>query len=330
MSKFSLLSKAKFNNVDFAKVCMAVMVVALHTGVYCCFANDLFNQVGKALVDLAVPFFFIASGFFLWRKIADATLNEKVDRITKWGKHIFMLYCIWSLVYLPYAIYGFVRDDLSLFSSIALYVRNFIFVGENFWSWPLWYLLAMIVAAVIIFLLVKVGLKTYQIFIVALLLATSGIVIDAIHAQGGLDGYFSVFKTTRNGFFVGFPYIVMGMFIAEYGVISSKYWLATLFAIGFVLKVVGAPYLSWIVNYLLFALVIQMNIKARSGDFYRDLRLASVVIYFTHMLWVGLVTLLYPGLAPYWMFLIVLLLSFATAYLVIRNKETAVVKFCFR
>ena len=111
----------------------------------------------------------------------------------------------------------------------------------------------------------------------------------------------------------------MGMFIAEYGVISSKYWLATLFAIGFIFTVIGAPYLSWIVNYLLFALVIQMNIKERSGDFYGDLRLASVVIYFTHMLWVGLVTLLYPGLAPYWMFLIVLLLSFATAYLVIRN-----------
>lgn len=67
MSKFSLLSKAKFNNVDFVKVCMAVMVVALHTVVYCSYANDFFNRVGKALVDLAVPFFFIASGFFLWR-----------------------------------------------------------------------------------------------------------------------------------------------------------------------------------------------------------------------------------------------------------------------
>lgn len=73
-----------------------------------------------------------------------------------------------------------------------------------------------------------------------------------------------------------------------------------------------------------------MNIKNRLGDFYGDLRLASVVIYFIHMLWVGLITLLYPGLAPYWMFVATVALSFATAYLVIRNKETAVVKFCFR
>ena len=77
MSKFSLLSKANFNNVDIVKVCMAVMVVALHTVVYCSYANDFFNRVGKALVDLAVPFFFIASGFFLGEKLRMLLLTKK-------------------------------------------------------------------------------------------------------------------------------------------------------------------------------------------------------------------------------------------------------------
>lgn len=59
----------KFNCIDLFKFLMAIVVIAIHTDPLI----DSKNQILKNIVDIiyvsAVPFFFLASGFFLGNKI---------------------------------------------------------------------------------------------------------------------------------------------------------------------------------------------------------------------------------------------------------------------
>ena len=61
------LTPAKvYNSVDLFKFLMAIAVVAIHTNpiVHC--KNEFVIRVTVMIEDWAVPFFFVASGFFLW------------------------------------------------------------------------------------------------------------------------------------------------------------------------------------------------------------------------------------------------------------------------
>lgn len=324
------ISRSNFNNIDLIKVCMAVLVVATHTNLFSVISSIEWREMLTNALAIKVPFFFAASGFLVWYKIWNATKQEKLSRLRKWLSKTLRLYIVWTLIYLPYAIYGFWLDGLSFPKAFLVYSRNILLVGQNFWSWPLWYLLGMLVAGIIIYLMVRLDFKARTMYIIAALFALVGVVINHMHDIGYFNIYYRLFETTRNGFFEGLPYIMIGVAVASNGVVSSKKRLFILLLCSFFIHMFGAKLATFFVIYSLFSLVLQFDLGPRKDDLYRNFRLTSTIIYFIHMLWVGLVTLLYPGLAPYWMFLIVLLLSFATAYLVIHNKETAVVKFCFR
>lgn len=331
----SQIISQKYNSIDYLKVCMAILVVAIHTSAYNCYELSWVNMIGETLVSVAVPFFFVASGFLLWQKVVGATTLVKRERVKNWIFKVVRLYLVWTLIFMPYTIYGFVKDGISLEKSIVVFLRNVLLVGENYWSWPLWYLLAMIVAGCILYLLLRVRCPQRGIYSVAIGLAVMGVVLNFIHEQAMganyLDVYFSLFKTTRNGFFVGFPYIVVGVAIAEHGVIKSRTVLWMMLVLALVLQMQGLPLVLFFLVYALFSLVLHWELPNDRSERYYNARLSSTVIYFVHMLWVGALTLLLPqSIAPYWMFVIVVALSFATAYVVIRNKNSALVKICFR
>ncbi len=324
------ISRLNFNNIDCIKVCMAVLVVATHTNLFSVISSIEWRETLINALAIKVPFFFAASGFLVWYKVWNASKEEQLLRLRKWLSKTFRLYLVWSLIYLPYAIYGFWLDGLYFSKALLVYCRNILLVGQNFWSWPLWYLLGMLVAGSIIYLMVKLDFKAKSMYLIAALFAVLGVFIDMMHGLGYCNLYFKLFLTTRNGFFEGLPYITVGIAIASCGVISSKKLLCVLLLCSFIVHMLGVKLATFFVIYALFSLVLQLDLRPREDDLYRNFRLTSTIIYFIHMLWVGLITLLYPEMAPYWMFILVLILSFATAYLVIRNKETTVVKLCFR
>lgn len=322
-----------FHSIDCVKLVMAVFVVAIHTSAYNCYPQAWVNMIGTALISLAVPFFFVASGFLLWHKLVEATIEQKLDRIQKWLKKTIRLYLVWTFIFLPYAIYGFARENLSITKSIIFYIRNILLVGENYWSWPLWYLLAMIVAGGILYVVVRIRCKQKHIYILAIVLAITGIILNTLHEQ--CDGYhqlyFSIFKTTRNGFFIGFPYICIGIAIAQHGILRSTRILWLIFLISIGLNIVDIPFALFIAVYALFSLTLHMQLPSSKKEQYQQARLSSTVIYFVHMIWIGLITLLYPAnIAPYWLFLWIMSLSSITALVVVKNKNNKLIKWCFQ
>lgn len=326
--------RANYNSIDVIKVCMSILVVAIHTHPEYNFA-EIANELIRGVYTIAVPYFFIVSGFLVWHKIADASIEKKQERLKKWISKTIRLYMVWTAIYLPFTIYGFWHDGVSVAKSALVFVRNFLLVGENYLSWPLWYLLGMLVAGCIIFLIINRGYKNRTLYIVAFAFAICGALLNYCSSHHLLanitDVYFKLFHTTRNGFFEGLPYITIGIAIASGHIIKQKKILTALFLGSLVFHMMGIKLATFVTVYALFCIVIQFDLPNRNDSFYANCRLTSTIIYFVHMIWVGLLTLLLPiKLSPLWLFVIVVLLSFLTAIFVIRNKENRLFRFCFR
>lgn len=324
------IQRDNFNNIDCIKVCMAVLVVATHANLFSIIQTETIRELFVQALAIKVPFFFTASGFLVWYKIHNACKEQKLIKLKKWISKTLRLYLVWSAIYLPYAIYGFYLDGLSIYKSAAVYLRNFLLVGQNFWSWPLWYLLGMLVAGIIIYQMVKYNLKPWVMYLIAGALALLGIAINHYQDAAYLDLYFKLFKSTSNGFFAGLPYIMLGIAIAANGVIESKKGLWGLLLCSFLIHMFGIKIATFVVIYALFSLVLQFDLPSREDNLYRNFRLTSTIVYFVHMLWIGLLWLLFPGITPIPLFCAAVLLSFMTATMAIRCKESRIVKLLFR
>ena len=224
---------------DLIKFCLSLVVVWIHTG-----TNDLFG-----LATLAVPAFFILSGFFLWNKLfATEDSGERRRILSRWLKRILRLYLIWTLIYLPFAVIGIVQDGLPFYKGILVWLRNVVLVGENYLSWPLWYLLGLLWAGLILYLSNKLSLPFWGVCVLGIVMAS----LPFLLKLESRPLYLSLFKTTRNGLFVGFPLMMLGGLLRALFP-SLKGWNAG----------------TW---------------QQRTG---LALRFQSIHIYLTHMLWAG-------------------------------------------
>lgn len=101
---------------------MSFCVVAIHTNPLINCSSRLVLSIYDSVVELAVPFFFIVSGFLLAQKF-DGKNNTTI--IYKQMKKILKMYLIWNLIYSPLEIYHSMSVLWNAFSegSILLYPR---------------------------------------------------------------------------------------------------------------------------------------------------------------------------------------------------------------
>lgn len=334
--------EGNYNAIDVVKVLMACVVVAIHTHPESDLDNLFVSKIVECLYSITVPFFFVVSGFFLSNKIKGHDYETKISYIQRWLSRIVRLYLIWTLIYLPYAVYGFIRDDLSWEKTLLVYFRNVILVGENFLSWPLWYLLAMIVSGCIFYIMIKFRIKEGYMLGIALCLAVICPFIETLRSTELGDLYFSLFKTTRNGFFVGFPYMMIG-----YLMIKPRYreynvcWSFLLLLISFVLMMNDVPMANFVAVYALVVCLLSspswtssrlfshLQDYLSAGGMFRNFRLASSVIYFVHMLYVGLFLLITPNMEGAYLFASVLICCIFTSILVVNNRSNGYMKLLF-
>ncbi len=262
------------------KFIMAYLVVAIHT-------TD-WHLMG--LLDTAVPYFFLASGFFLFRKLGRSR-EEDLSIIKQWIGKVLKLYLIWTLVYLPFTVIGFLRDGLSLQTAFAIFVRNLILVGENYLSWPLWYLLAMIWGGILIYVMRWMRIPVWGIFLAGLALYLAAFQLDL----DSMPLYAKLFKTTRNGFFLGLMFLTAGGLVWQWmqqdRLQKPLLWDLLLVCIG----VAGYQYSSlFLLPFALglFLLSLRTNLPVLSDDSARSLGAMSKTIYLTHMIFAGLAILL--------------------------------------
>lgn len=307
-------NKSKYYaSLDVMKLIAAFLVVAIHTNPLYELSRlaktngggyNLICNIGNCLMDIAVPLFFLCTGYLLQEKILISKPDE-VGGILKTSliKNIKM-YIFWSIIYMPLAIIGYVIACNPLKQSLFDYARNFLFRGEHYNSWPLWYLLAAIYAFLYLIMIKRIFFKntvgyevdkrkTFLVYFVFILLAYvvaaavaffsdhyEQIGQPAFYLAAGLKGTFG------NGrVFSGCYFILIGMLIKVMDNSEGAYGIAFI-VMGVVLRI-----LSFVPCAKDFGIICMsigvfwlcINIRLKQRKIYPAMRNLSKWMYYLHM-----------------------------------------------
>lgn len=220
------------NNLDILKVIMAFLVIALHIfpvskigGIQ----GLISYEIASGITRIAVPTFFLISGFFLRNK-----LNDKAY-LWKYAKRILLLYVVWQIIYLP---------DLYRFYTLGWFSHTSMVLKLIYGYWHLWYLLATVLAVGLLYLVrtLSITSKTYLIVLLLIIGYVFQILIqaDLLHHNLDIQFLYEVIGTTRNYLFFAFPMMLIGTMYDSWKVKIEKLksllipvWLLLLIEVGF-------------------------------------------------------------------------------------------------
>lgn len=287
-----------YDVVDYFKFFFALCIVAIHTPLWG-------GAVYPLLLRLAVPYFFVASGFFVGLKVY---CRSKVN----WYAIIRRL-LVKLLIFEPISISLILlyqsRNGYTFYESISIVVKHIIFYPYG----ALWYIQALIIAFLIISWAIKYKKLTSLLvlsllgYFVALIMNNYYfLIVDCRGAKELVDNLLEVIISPRNGLFVGLLFVLIGMKVAEYKnmFIQNKRIIILLFCISYVFLVIesfalenlpsnddGGLYLLYVVVVpLLFAITISISRRLPNSVLLRNL---STSIYLMHR---PLLMILYPVL----------------------------------
>lgn len=322
----------KYNSIDIGKFIMAICVIAIHTqpleGVH----NEIILAIYSNFVSCAAPFFFLASGFLLARKFkSPLDTYDNIIIVRNYLFHIAKLYIIWTIIYLPMAIYHFVDAGISFKESISLYRTGFIFLGEQYNSWMLWYLLSTVYALIFIMICLKKHASLIRINVYASIIMIVSISIDCLMNSSSVLALSLgiVQKVIRNSIANG--RILHGLFYIPFGMllwykrINIKYSLAA-FILSFAARcftqnVVVSSLLGIVNGVSFFSAVKEVDLP--NAPRYATYRKISIGMYFTHMyIWTLYYTIAYGKKTfGFDCFVVTLILSVILSYLYTRVKD---------
>ena len=92
--------KLHYQNLDVLKYLCAILILILHLRPFFNFSNPLDLTFNNIITRICVPIFFLITGYFVSKKE-----KENPCYIKDYIKRMIPLYLIWSLVYLPVALF---------------------------------------------------------------------------------------------------------------------------------------------------------------------------------------------------------------------------------
>ena len=342
--------KTEYGFVDVMKFLLALLIVSSH------FISE--NAVGRInnLVDYAsslyvivVPFFFACSGFLLFRKLkggADDWLKVKA-----YCKKILIMYAGWSVLYLLFTILTWIR-----FGTTAEKVLHYLLSAVTYSTYKtIWFLPATVIGVLLTyFFKKKIDVKgTLVVGIIFYLIGCIGASYSFLIPENGiLNVYNYIFSSTRNGFFNGFPFVLIGYLIAQKeqsGFVETRmknFIFTVIFGIAFVAEALlikrrGAMNVNTLLfllpftyYFLQWCLGIRMKITGKT----MWMRKMSTDIFLCQRLFLSALPALFPASIfgrlltgnPYvgWMAMLVLSLLTAAILIEISKRNKWLAKFC--
>ncbi len=340
----------EYHAIDIAKFVCAILVISIHISPFGPDNNYILTLlnfgVQHCLARIAVPLFFVASGFFLYRK---TSLEEFSFKPTKaYIIKIFKLYLIWTIIYFPLKYGSIIEDKKGVAHGILIYIRNFIFKGSYT---QLWYCPALIFSVSIVsyMLLKKIKIKWILIvsgffyFIGLLTQSWNGIVKPLKDVIPQLWEVFGIIKgvivTTRNGLFFGFLFVAIGAYFAFYGfkmqqniaILGFIVCYVLLFCECFMIRhfrlALERNMYFFLVPLTYFAFGLLLNVRVSGNDMvFKNLRIVSSLIFYCHLWvrWLIIKVFSHYGLQikqSFLLFVLTVILSIVCSFMIFKLSE---------
>lgn len=203
--------KKGYPGIDYFRLIAALLVVAVHTSPLSSLSATGDFIFTRIIARAAVPFFFMASGFFL---ISAYTYDA--EKLKGFIKKTSLIYVAGIFLYIPINIYSgyFKKDDI-----VPNIIKDIVFDGTLY---HLWYLPASIIGAAIAWYLVK-RVSYTRAFLITAFLYVIGLLGDSYYGisesvtclKGFYDLIFQVSDYTRNGLFFAPIFFVLGGYMHD-------------------------------------------------------------------------------------------------------------------
>ena len=202
-----------YAGVDYFRIAAAVMVIAIHTAPFSGISKDFDFLLTYCAGRVAVPFFFMTTGYFVlgsWRKNG----NNAGSKVIRFIKKTLFLYAVSIVLYLPINFYSG-----GLPGSAGEFIRMLIFDGTFY---HLWYFPAVIIGCFAVMMLLK-KFPARTVLVITILLYLIGAGGDSCYGIAAripalehmYDVIFAVSSYTRNGIFYAPIFLLMGRMLRE-------------------------------------------------------------------------------------------------------------------
>lgn len=267
------------NGIDLIKFFCALLVFIIHVPPF----RGNISGVGQTinfylqhyLGRIAVPFYFVCSGFFLFRKMPAYTLDA--DLIQNYCFKLLRLLGTWYIL---------------------------LFVGK---TGHIWYLVASVVAVLLICVCRHLRLKPLFVFALAGLLYTIGLLGDSYHGfiaplkeipivNSIWKSYTYAFDTTRNGVFMGFIFVLIGATLSQQKTLLKPFPAAIGFVVSMLLLLAEVRWLRShripieynmyiaLLPAVFFLFSFARTISLKEHTIYKHLRNIGMLVYLSHRL----------------------------------------------
>lgn len=208
------LDRQTDTTVDILKFVFCIFIIALHTKLLEVVPAEFGFFIEKVFFRTAVPYFFVASGYYLRKRFVCKTDSTQSTILLSYIKRLLFPFSIFLFISLrqswtTYMISGWSKTHIfkQLLKDAFVYP-----VGA------LWFVFALIIAVIIIYPFQKKrnGLNICLfagvcLYFFALICNNYYFIVINTPLQSIIDGYLHFFVSARNGFFVGIVYVSLGM-----------------------------------------------------------------------------------------------------------------------
>ena len=195
----------RFHSIDFVKGIAALSIVCLH-----CANNDAFDSIIHLVGRMAVPMFFIITGYYLPSMIKSGHITNHIVKILKIILGGFLFYLAMSS--LDAYLKGNLWEHLTHLIEWNVLGRRLLFAHFpfNVDAGHLWYLMAILYVLCFILLFTR-KYPVKKLYVLIPILFMGGYLISTFDSNGAMRSYY------QNYLFTGIPYVLLGSYIREHG-----------------------------------------------------------------------------------------------------------------
>lgn len=197
--------------IDYFRLIAALLIIAIHTSPLASYSETGDFILTRIVARVAVPFFFMVSGFFLISEY-----NYDTGKLISFLKKTAFIYGIAILIYIPLNIYN---DYFKMDYLLPNIIKDIVFDGTFY---HLWYLPASMLGAGIAWYLLKrldyaKSLAVLSALYIIGLFGDSyyGLIEHISFLKEGFGLLFQISDYTRNGFFFAPVFFLLGGLIAD-------------------------------------------------------------------------------------------------------------------
>lgn len=342
-------NRKQYGALDLAKFIAAILIIVLHTNPFSSYSSVISFGFRSIITVIAVPFFFLTSGFLFCKKLNSLKEEEKSDYFKKYFKRLALMYLFWSAIYFIFVAIEWVTNGVALM-DVLQYIKRFFFEGSYS---TIWFLPALMTAVTAVYLLHK-KMSYEKIFLIAIpfyVFACFGSSYYGVSEKLPIlstcyDIYFSFFDTIKNGILFGWIYVALG------GVFSKKdvqikpvkgFVLVGIFYAVLVTETLMQAYFGWSKNgvdtkfallpltMVLFVFVMSLNIK--SGPMFIWMRKLSLLMFLSQRIFLTLFdwflaeTVFVKNSMVYFISILGLTLVFSVVFIKLSDKIKMLKKF---